>query len=450
MAWLQKIFTTVYEDRTGKRVSKNIKGAIKKRIKSKKWYAIWRNGKRRMSVPLAIDKQASLAMLAKLIRDQEYEAAGLINPYAKFLDKPILEHLEDYLYALQEEGVTSFYIHEKGRILKNIFRDLSIKSFKDITVEKMDFYLRNLKRKSKMKSNVPLAPNTKLVHRNSVIGFANWLKRKGRIENNQLVNITVPKGKPLRVRRALSITEIQKLLIATKERPKKEGMVNKGGKMPDGLPKSKIRIWNAILKPETIQHLVNLGEERALIYKTAIFTGLRKGELKALKVCYLDYESKPFPSIRLSGEFTKNGKAALISLVPSLAAELKDFIIKHKKNKNEYIFNVPEKIHTIFKRDLEAAGIPYKSDDGRYADFHALRTSANTMLGCMDIPIKIRQLFMRHSDIRLTVGTYDDASLYVLSPIVEAFEKVDHFFKENIEQKSEMVVKPENSVWYDI
>ena len=89
MAWLQKIFTTVYEDRAGKRVSKNIKGAIKKRIKSKKWYAIWRNGKRRMSVPLAIDKQASLAMLAKLIRDQEYEAAGLINPYAKFLDKPI-------------------------------------------------------------------------------------------------------------------------------------------------------------------------------------------------------------------------------------------------------------------------------------------------------------------------------------------------------------------------
>jgi hypothetical protein len=57
---------------------------------------------------------------------------------------------------------------------------------------------------------------------------------------------------------------------------------------------------------------------------------------------------------------------------------------------------------------------------------------------------------MRHSDIRLTVGTYDDASLYVLSPIVEAFEKVDHFFKGNIEQKSEMVVKPENSVWYDI
>ena len=38
----------------------------------------------------------------------------------------------------------------------------------------------------------------------------------------------------------------------------------------------------------------------------------------------------------------------------------------------------------------------------------------------------------------------------MLSPIVEAFEKVDHFFKANIEQKSEMVVKPENSVWHDI
>ena len=57
---------------------------------------------------------------------------------------------------------------------------------------------------------------------------------------------------------------------------------------------------------------------------------------------------------------------------------------------------------------------------------------------------------MRHSDIRLTVGTYDDASLYVLSLIVEAFEKVDHFFKANIEQKSETIVKSGHSVWYDI
>jgi integrase len=450
MAWLQKIFTTVYEDSNGKRVSKNYKGAIKKRIKSKKWYAIWRDGKRRFSVPLAIDKQASLAMLAKLIRDKEYEAAGLINPYAKYLDKPILEHLEDYLYALQEEGVTEFYIQEKKRILNNIFKDLSIKTFKDITVDKMDYYLRNLKRKLKTKSHIPLAPNTKLMVRNSLIGFANWLKRKGRIENNHLLNITVPRGKPLRVRRALSVAEVQKLLIAAKERPKKEGMINNGGKMPDGMPKSKVRIWSAILKPETIKHLVDLGEERALIYKTAVFTGLRKGELKALKVGYLDFTSKPFPSIRLSGEFTKNGKAALISLVPSLADEINDFIIKHKKNKNEHIFNVPDKIHTIFKRDLESAGIPYRSDDGRYADFHSLRTSANTMLGCMEIPIKIRQLFMRHSDIRLTVGTYDDASLYALSPIVEAFEKVDHLLKSNIEQKIDAVVKSENSGWYDI
>ena len=48
--------------------------------------------------------------------------------------------------------------------------------------------------------------------------------------------------------------------------------------------------------------------------------------------------------------------------------------------------------------------------------------TANVMLGQAGIPARIRQLFMRHSDIRLTMATYDDESFLDLEPVVKAME----------------------------
>ncbi len=45
----------------------------------------------------------------------------------------------------------------------------------------------------------------------------------------------------------------------------------------------------ANLKLETKQRLEFLGQERALIYKTLVLTGLRKGELASLTVGHLQF-----------------------------------------------------------------------------------------------------------------------------------------------------------------
>ena len=74
------------------------------------------------------------------------------------------------------------------------------------------------------------------------------------------------------------------------------------------------------------------------------------------------------------------------------------------------------------KMDLKHAGIPYKTSQGD-ADFHSLRMTANVMLGQAGID-RIRQLFMRHSDIRLTMATYDDESFLDLETAVKAMEKL--------------------------
>jgi integrase len=74
------------------------------------------------------------------------------------------------------------------------------------------------------------------------------------------------------------------------------------------------------------------------------------------------------------------------------------------------------------KADLKEAGISFKDNEGRQADFHSLRMTADTMLGLAGVPPRLRMLFMRHSDIRLTMQTYDDSAMYEQEQVVRAFE----------------------------
>ena len=82
-----------------------------------------------------------------------------------------------------------------------------------------------------------------------------------------------------------------------------------------------------------------------------------------------------------------------------------------------------EMVKTL-KADMKAAGIKQKDEQGRVVDFHALRMTADTMLGLAGVPPKVRMLFMRHSDIRLTMQTYDDSSLYELESAVKAMDRL--------------------------
>lgn len=62
------------------------------------------------------------------------------------------------------------------------------------------------------------------------------------------------------------------------------------------------------------------------------------------------------------------------------------------------------------KADAEANGIPYRDEQGRYADFHALRYTWATFLQRNNIPQRYAMMLMRHSDIKLTSKVYTDES----------------------------------------
>jgi hypothetical protein len=61
---------------------------------------------------------------------------------------------------------------------------------------------------------------------------------------------------------------------------------------------------------------------------------------------------------------------------------------------------------------LERAGIPYQDDDGRYAEFHALRHTSLTNLANSGAAVEVVQTLARHSTITLTMDRYAHVVLH--------------------------------------
>jgi integrase len=99
-----------------------------------------------------------------------------------------------------------------------------------------------------------------------------------------------------------------------------------------------------------------------------------------------------------------------------LAAHVKKMLVATK------VFPaMPAKAVDMIRFDLEAAGISYVDDAGRYADFHALRHTFITNLARSGVHPKVAQDLARHSTIQLTLDRYTHTALETQ---VEALEKL--------------------------
>ncbi len=147
---------------------------------------------------------------------------------------------------------------------------------------------------------------------------------------------------------------------------------------------------------------------RAIIYATALYTGLRRKELNEIR--WMDFRlDGPNPCVRVPASISKNRKEAVLPLHPELAATL----LRIKPADADplarpFRHHVP-RIETL-RKDLERTGIPHKDELGRRIDFHSLRmTFGATLLANGVHPIVVKEL-MRHSDLKLTTNLYTDSS----------------------------------------
>lgn len=143
------------------------------------------------------------------------------------------------------------------------------------------------------------------------------------------------------------------------------------------------------------------GEYRALVYRLALLTGLRRNEIRTLTAGSFCLDD-PTPFVRVSKIYAKSRKERLVPLGPELARDIRVHLMSRPHEPGTAAFPLPQSTAAAMRRDLEAAGIPYRHPDtGEYADFHSLRHTFLTA-GCKRNDLKTMQLLAGHASISTT------------------------------------------------
>lgn len=183
-----------------------------------------------------------------------------------------------------------------------------------------------------------------------------------------------------------------------------------------------------VFTEDEIQKIVSTPNRKIFLYQLAVATGLRLGEILALK--YSDfcngevrvskqlnyhYKISPDGTRERVGVIKKPKSKKSIRKVPlpdNIQRALQRHTIEHKKEmlangyRTEYVFTTDSgmllnsaNFHRAWKRHLKRAGVEYKK-------FHACRSTYCTILCQRGVPLEAASKLMGHSDINITAEFY--------------------------------------------
>jgi integrase len=357
-----------------------IDGADRIRVESGTFIAKYRDGNGLVvETPTGCrTEDAARQVLAELERKAERVRAGLLTPTesrtAEHIAKPIGEHVANYLASLEASGATRKHVAESRRILQAVLGGCEFATLAGVERTALEGWLnqRRLDGASARTRNVDLT---------AVRAFANWCVEAGRLIRNPFDGITKAdeKADPRRRRRAMTEAELVRLLDMARRRPLLDAQTVRRGQRKGQAA--------ATLRPETVRQFEAIGRERALIYKTLVLSGLRKGELASLTVAQLKLDG-PTPHVELDADDEKNREGNAVGVRADLADDLRAWLGEklamlhaEARRRGESIparlpgdtplFDVPAGLLRIFDRDLKAAGIAKADDRGRTLDVHA-------------------------------------------------------------------------------
>jgi hypothetical protein len=157
-----------------------------------------------------------------------------------------------------------------------------------------------------------------------------------------------------------------------------------------------------------------------LIYFTAARTGLRWDELRNLRWNEVKLDAAT-PIIIVRAETAKNKTEEPVCLVPEIVEALKAHC-PNKWSPTGLVFSKGVPRNRRLQKDAQANGIVYQDEQGRYADFHALRYTFATFMRRNGMPDNFVRKQMRHKTIRQTDGYTDEMQL----PIYDAMKNLPH------------------------
>jgi len=309
---------------------------------------------------------------------EHFGRIGLLDKSRAASGKSLAEHVQGFEKFLLIKGDTPKQARQQASRVRKIFKGCGFVTWSGISASKIQSYLALLREKG-------MGKKTSNAYLKAVKHFARWMVQDGRATASPveyLKSLDIGSDDIRRIRRPLDLDEVRRLLERTAISETRLGMT---------------------------------GQERSLLYRLAIETGLRANELRSLRVSSFDFRKG---TVTIKGSDAKNRHEATLPLKADTAAELQ--VLLAGKFPSARAFKVPGKPVDMFKSDLVAAGISYQDDAGRYCDFHSLRHTTGTLLAAVGVHPKTAQDLMRHSKIDLTMNIYTHTKLESRAAAIES------------------------------
>lgn len=363
-----------------------------KRKGSAKYILAWKdaNGRRREKVAFR-DKRASEQLKAKIERELELGQAGLLDPYRDHRQAPIAEHVDAYVTMLESRGRTAKHIAHTRRHLERAIASMGATRLEDLTPAAADTFLRDLRK--------TLSARSRDHYGDTLRSWGAWLVDEDRWPENPFRRVTriATDGDATFERRALTHEELAAVCAAA--------------------PVRAIQTYASThprAKPETLARLRRLGEQRALLYWFAAYTGLRAAECRAVR--WADLELDGVAHVTVRGATAKNRRTQRVPLHADLVALLRAERLRQAREAGRPVRGSEAALHvpqTIVKRlRLDAAWAGLEDDElQRRLDFHSLRATCATLLVRSGVDLGRAAEILRHSDPKLTKKVYTKLGL---------------------------------------
>ena len=343
--------------------------------------------------PLPKDMQTWLESLAPRMQ-RRLADIGLFDRARAGVLAPLAEHIEAYRAHLTATGASARYVKLTVAQVERVVAECGFRYWPDIRAGVVVTFLNGLRGDTDERRGISAKSFNGYV--GAMKAFCSWMVKDSRASESPMRHV-----KPLNVqvdrrhvRRALSIEEIRWLLDTTAKEPERFGMT---------------------------------GADRALLYRVAIETGIRAGELESLTRESFDLAGKR-PAVKVAAACSKHRRDDVVPLRPDTAAALAARL--ESVFAGQRIFKIGGKGARMLRDDLEAGRrawiadekrpalrrervkadfLRYKDAAGRFLDFHSLRHTTGTLLAAAQVHPKTAQAIMRHSTIGLTMNLYTHA-----------------------------------------